>query len=158
MKHTESGRTLTEVLAFITVVGVITYGALIGISSVIQMWRASATYTDLDTLATGIVDMYAYWVPEWPPHDLTTGTVATIVNNAKKNDLAPAGLDHSKCPLGIMSHSGCMTISKKNPPNGWLKLHLNTDANTVDRLVDLQYHNLVECEATGGGLTCFIEP
>jgi len=62
----ESGRSLIEMLMVLGIMGVITYGAIAGISFGVDMYKANATYTELEEMAAAIKDLYSW---NWPPPD-----------------------------------------------------------------------------------------
>ena len=54
----QSGRTMMEMLGVITIMGIITYGAITGINSGMTSYRVNQLYIEIGNIITGMQDMY----------------------------------------------------------------------------------------------------
>ena len=64
IKYAESGRTMLEMMAVLSITGVIMYGAVVGIRFGVNMYKVTATYNDLEQAAEDIRDIYS-WKAEY---------------------------------------------------------------------------------------------
>ncbi len=56
----ELGRTMVEMLGVIAIMGLIMYGAVAGIGFGLDMYKISATHTEVEELARGIIELYSW--------------------------------------------------------------------------------------------------
>ena len=56
----EIGRTMVEMLGVLSIMGLIMYGAVAGIGFGLDMYKISATHSEVEELARGIIDLYSW--------------------------------------------------------------------------------------------------
>ena len=59
-KINESGRTMVEMMGVLAIIGVIMYGAIVGIGFGVDMYKVTATYNDLEKAAEDLKDLYSW--------------------------------------------------------------------------------------------------
>ena len=171
-KRYESGRTLMEMLAVLAIVGVLTYGALVGINSIVSMWQISATYTELENVGAGLRDIYSFY-ETWPPED-ELGNVRDPLDIRK--DLVAANVLTKAATCCKPSGEKCALDCGDNEfklPAGKVRIAISSDSDdiifvltpdsdaetVVEKLAAMQYNRLAGCVKTGSDstLTCGIE-
>ena len=75
MKHkiNESGRTMVEMMSVLAIMGIIVYGAIVGIGFGVELYRVTATYSDLEDIAQTIIDLYSWRRDGYPQSTLEGG-------------------------------------------------------------------------------------
>ena len=83
-RKNQSGRTMVEMLAVLAVIGVLTVGAIAGLSQAMDKYRLSKTHDDILSINQSIVDLYA-WSRRYP--DMSAAKMQEMC----KNDVFPDG-------------------------------------------------------------------
>ena len=55
----ESGRSMMEMIGILAIMGIVTYGVLVGINSGMTSYKVNQAYVDIDETIKGIQDMYS---------------------------------------------------------------------------------------------------
>ncbi len=58
--NNESGRSMVEILAVISVISIMTVGAVSGLNYGIQSFRANSAYELIETTARGVIDLFSW--------------------------------------------------------------------------------------------------
>ncbi len=98
----ESGRSLIEMLAVISVISMITIGAISGMQYGLQTFRANSAYDLVETSAHGVIDLFS-----WKRGFTTNGTFATWICD---NDIIEGGSNQN---------SGCINGKNAVTSTGW---------------------------------------
>lgn len=82
MKHLKNqmGRTMVEMLAVLAIIGVLTVGAIAGLSQAIDKYRTSKLHDDILSIDSGIVDLYA-WQRRYPDSTASSFMYTLCTNN-----------------------------------------------------------------------------
>ena len=161
----ESGRTMLEMLGVLAIMGVIIYGAIAGITFGVDMYKVTATYNDLEELATGLTDLYSW--DELPIYNddgsCKTTLEMEVVDAVCRNDIAPFGQGGFSCTGGtcvncnsIQLHDGSVSLDVGECANDrgcYLLFTVNaTNAFISGRLYDHVYENIEPCSSNGNTL------
>lgn len=65
IKHSESGRTMLEMLGVLGIMGIIMYGAIAGINYGMSTYKINQTYNEVQEAIQGIQDLYS-WGRDYP--------------------------------------------------------------------------------------------
>lgn len=60
LKHSESGRTMLEMLGVLGIMGIIMYGAIAGINYGMSTYKINQTYNEVQEAVRGIQDLYSW--------------------------------------------------------------------------------------------------
>ena len=126
--HThESGRSLTEMMAVLGIIGVLTVGIVSGIQFGMTSFRVNALYNTIETTASGVIDLYS-WSRKYPESDDASTMADQILSNDICDDckkvgnnaavttpwgtltVAPAELDHFQMTLDTVPYSVCQQL------------------------------------------------
>ena len=94
----EQGRTMLEMLGVIAIIGIITYGAIAGISYGMKTYKINQTYNDIQDIIQGVEDLYS-----WSRGGYPTG--GDIIDAILNNDIFPDG-EGTGCPGGLRCLAG----------------------------------------------------
>lgn len=70
----EAGRTMLEMMAVLAIMGIIMYGAIVGIGFGVDMYKVTATYNDLEEISQTVIDLYS-WAPDYPTAEIDSGLI-----------------------------------------------------------------------------------
>ena len=59
-KVNELGRTMLEMIGVLAIMGLIVYGAIIGIGFGVDMYKVTATYNDIEEISQTVTDLYSW--------------------------------------------------------------------------------------------------
>ena len=103
LKHSESGRTMLEMLGVLGIMGVIMYGAVAGINYGMSTYKINQTYNEVQEAMQAIQDLYSW--QRCYPDNVFTGIVQDndiLLNGAKIGTVSVAGIGAS-CNSGVES-------------------------------------------------------
>ena len=64
-RKNQIGRTMVEMLAVLAIIGVLTVGAIAGLSQATEKFRVNKTHDDILAISQGVVDLYS-WSRKYP--------------------------------------------------------------------------------------------
>ena len=72
-KINESGRTMLEMMGVLAIMGIIMYGAIVGIGFGVDLYKVTATHSDLEEISQTVMDLYSW--SDGFPDDVDIGAV-----------------------------------------------------------------------------------
>lgn len=129
-KINEVGRTMLEMIGVLAVMGLIIYGAVVGIGFGVDMYKVTATYSDLEEIAQTVTDLYS-WGSGYP-----TG-VSDIGSVICRKNLAPMA-----CASKLPSRWAEGDLSVSAPEEGYFVIKLSGIPRAAcSRLAKMDYQN-----------------
>ena len=107
IQKSQSGRSMIEMLAVLMIIGVLTIGALAGLTQVTRKFNTSKIHNDIHSISAEVVSLYA-WQRGYP-------------------DSSASGFQNDLCREGIFPDGCDATATAYNPFGG--KYTVTTDAN-----------------------------
>lgn len=139
-KLNEAGRTMLEMMAVLAIMGLIMYGAVVGIGFGVDMYKVTATYNDLEEISQTVLDLYS-WAGKFPTG--ANGNIGTVL--CTKN-LAP--LECSVRPVARWSNVKVYVTGHDN----YFAIQLQGLTKAAcGRLEKMDYQNM--CVGVAGSVT-----
>ena len=147
----ESGRTMLEMLGVISIIGIITYGAIAGINYGMTTYKINQTFNDVQDIVQGVQDLYS-WSPRYPGN-------ADIINAIDANDIFPEGT--KDCTGGgrcLRGQFGDIRVDSPDGKNFQVTLTV-LDSDIRTRLMALSWETVnIRCEVLEGSSTIRCTP
>ena len=148
----ESGRSMIEMLAVLSIMGVIMYGAIAGINFGIDMYKINATYNEVEELAQSIVDLYS-WNKQTPYSNLNIKTVCD-------NDAYPTCSNDNQTMTN--QWGGRVIVGKRDDGNSFAIVYNSVPSIACERLrTEPGFQNIcvdktTSCNQSSNELTFFL--
>ena len=131
----ESGRTMLEMLGVLAIMGVIVYGAVAGIGFGIEVYKVNASYTDLEELSQGIIDLYS-WSDDYSGLNCKVLRDNDVTNLTIGDEVTPGGCN------GITGRYGTIRVTTQNNPPEFRIQYDGLTSFACGRLRNMDYTNL----------------
>ena len=132
----ESGRTMLEMLGVLAIMGVIVYGAVAGIGFGIEVYKVNASYTDLEELSQGIIDLYS-WSDDYSGLNCKVLRDNDVTNLTIGDDASNVG----SC-RDITGRYGTILVSTQQKPPKFFIQYDGLTSFACGRLRNMDYTNL----------------
>ena len=120
LRHTQTGRSMVEMLAVIMIIGVLTVGALTGFNQTMEKYNVGKMHTDIQSISTEVANLYS-WQRGYPE----SGKNNNFMSQLCSNEVFPDGCDanlNAYNPFGgkytVTAADGYLTIKADGLPAG----------------------------------------
>lgn len=142
-KLNEAGRTMLEMMAVLAIMGLIMYGAVVGVGFGVEMYKVTATYNDLEEISQTVSDLYS-WAGKFP-----TGAIGNIGEVLCNKNLAPL-----ECTARPIAHWANVKVHVTGY-NDYFTIQLQGLTKTAcGRLAKMDYQNMCVHTDTDGANGC----